>query len=318
MNQEDMDPQYKKLDFETNMTPEQRMLLEDGNKKPLLLIILGCSVIALALVITLGLFYSESSPATSSASDRQLSSEAPETKDVQGIEVPSVVTRPWAENAFEGIFRYSRSNDPFLGYQFHQYEHVDNNGEGLGIVMNLKTNQFDEIAYLELFLLLGPALDDETKEAKALRDALVETVIVILCENPPETWGDMWNDLLPLDDLSREQQRDSGIWIRDYGIPINASLPFSSVLSMKFFLNGENRDALKELSIRARDKFREEVIGKNTDYLLDNFGRPSSTQDFSGEQYWYYSGLTIDTISMSIDQNIQIIIRRGRVVGVNY
>jgi DNA repair exonuclease SbcCD ATPase subunit len=67
-------------------------------------------------------------------------------------------------------------------------------------------------------------------------------------------------------------------------------------------LNNYNTDS----RIMFRDEFRETVVGKTEDQVIQAVGKPDRTSDFGGYSHWYYDGKTKDRFTGKLDNSISI------------
>lgn len=66
---------------------------------------------------------------------------------------------------------------------------------------------------------------------------------------------------------------------------------------------------------------RAEVLsmrGAHTDRLMEKFGRPRHTSSSGNTEYWYYDGISRDTISGNVDNSTQFVIRDHFVESINF
>ena len=52
--------------------------------------------------------------------------------------------------------------------------------------------------------------------------------------------------------------------------------------------------------------------------MIDLVGKPSSTQNNSGLECWYYERRTIDPVTKKTDFSAQVVFEDGRVTSVNF
>ena len=74
-----------------------------------------------------------------------------------------------------------------------------------------------------------------------------------------------------------------------------------------------------------RSEFKEAVIGKSPEEVIEVVGRPERTTNVpatpglhGGGSNWYYDEITRDEISGNIDFRTQVIIRDGEVTRINF
>jgi hypothetical protein len=68
-----------------------------------------------------------------------------------------------------------------------------------------------------------------------------------------------------------------------------------------------------------RADFRNAVLGKTAEQVIQSVGRPDSTQEFGDGPTWYYEGRTYDPVTGKKDSRAQVVFNLDRiVVRVNY
>lgn len=68
----------------------------------------------------------------------------------------------------------------------------------------------------------------------------------------------------------------------------------------------------------SRDEFRQLVVGKSRQEVLDLLGRPQATQEGDGFEFWDYQGRTFDPVTNRTDHNAQVEFQNGRVSNVTF
>ncbi|MGZ5009401.1 MAG: hypothetical protein ACXV74_00400 [Methylobacter sp.] len=74
----------------------------------------------------------------------------------------------------------------------------------------------------------------------------------------------------------------------------------------------------KERNAMLRDTFKYSVLRKTTDQVILAVGKPSTTQQAGGTEYWNYHYATKDPITGKLDHNAQMVIENGYVRDVNF
>jgi hypothetical protein len=68
----------------------------------------------------------------------------------------------------------------------------------------------------------------------------------------------------------------------------------------------------------ARDDFSRRVMGKSEEEVLAAVGRPDVTSDDGGTLFWHFKNRTRDPITESKDTDVQVVIKEGKVVNINF
>lgn len=97
-------------------------------------------------------------------------------------------------------------------------------------------------------------------------------------------------------------------------VGIGIALGFAVLMVLGWLGSLGDRDPAKAIP-------RAEVLsmrGAHTDRLLEKFGRPRRTSTSGDTEYWYYDGVSRDTISGNIDNSTQFVIRSQHVESINF
>lgn len=74
----------------------------------------------------------------------------------------------------------------------------------------------------------------------------------------------------------------------------------------------------KEEAKYTREEFKKLVMGRTKDQVMDAVGRPASTSEGGGFEFWYYKHTTYDPISQKIDSSIQVCFKGGVVESISF
>jgi hypothetical protein len=102
------------------------------------------------------------------------------------------------------------------------------------------------------------------------------------------------------------------------GIPIGRMAIRSSLFSANEPSKSTPSDNEPSKSVMTREEFRQAVLWKSTNDVIQSVGRPDRTQDSGGSQYWYYEKRTKDPVSGKVDRSVQVVIQNGFVESVNF
>ncbi|HNV88716.1 MAG TPA: hypothetical protein PKL53_07100 [Methylotenera sp.] len=56
-----------------------------------------------------------------------------------------------------------------------------------------------------------------------------------------------------------------------------------------------------------RDEFKKKVMGLSGAFVIQELGKPDSTSESGGTEYWYYHQRSIDTVTGNVDNTVQIV-----------
>jgi outer membrane protein assembly factor BamE (lipoprotein component of BamABCDE complex) len=93
---------------------------------------------------------------------------------------------------------------------------------------------------------------------------------------------------------------------------------------LTFFLIGcqqdkqPQTDQTQEREVYTRDEFKQLILGKTEDEVLQALGKPRSTSQKENVQYWHYANRTMDPLTKKIDSDAQVVLENGRVRAINY
>ncbi len=68
----------------------------------------------------------------------------------------------------------------------------------------------------------------------------------------------------------------------------------------------------------AREDFSRLVMGKSEEEVIAAVGRPDVTGEGGGTRFWHFKKRTRDPITQSEDTDVQVVIKEGKVVNINY
>lgn len=67
-----------------------------------------------------------------------------------------------------------------------------------------------------------------------------------------------------------------------------------------------------------RDEFSRRVMDRSEDEVIAAVGRPDDTSEDNGTKFWHYKKRTRDPLTRREDTDVQVVIKRGKVVNINY
>jgi hypothetical protein len=70
--------------------------------------------------------------------------------------------------------------------------------------------------------------------------------------------------------------------------------------------------------VYTRADFSRLVLGKSEDEVIDAVGRPNETSEDDDARYWHFKKRTFDPMTQEKDENVQVIIKGGKVANINY
>ncbi|WP_165251517.1 hypothetical protein [Paludisphaera soli] len=70
--------------------------------------------------------------------------------------------------------------------------------------------------------------------------------------------------------------------------------------------------------VYAREDFSRRVMGKSEDEVIAAVGRPDVTTDDGGSLFWHFKKRTRDPLTQEEDTDVQVVIKEGKVVNVNF
>jgi hypothetical protein len=80
----------------------------------------------------------------------------------------------------------------------------------------------------------------------------------------------------------------------------------------------QSGEQAQDRDVYTRSQFQELIMGKTEAEVLQELGRPKSTSEHNGVQYWHYGHRTKDPLTQEIDGDAQVVFENGRVRAINY
>jgi hypothetical protein len=70
--------------------------------------------------------------------------------------------------------------------------------------------------------------------------------------------------------------------------------------------------------VYSREEFSRRVLNKSDDEVLAAVGRPDATSEDNEFRYWHFKKRTRDSLTRAEDTDVQVVIKEGKVVEINY
>ena len=70
--------------------------------------------------------------------------------------------------------------------------------------------------------------------------------------------------------------------------------------------------------VYSRPEFSRLVLGRSEAEVIKAVGRPDETSEDDDARYWHFKKRTLDPLTQEKDTDVQVVIKAGRVVEINY
>jgi hypothetical protein len=70
--------------------------------------------------------------------------------------------------------------------------------------------------------------------------------------------------------------------------------------------------------VYSRPEFSRLVLGRSEAEVIEAVGRPDETSEDDDARYWHFKKRTLDPLTREKDTDVQVVIKGGKVVNINY
>jgi hypothetical protein len=70
--------------------------------------------------------------------------------------------------------------------------------------------------------------------------------------------------------------------------------------------------------VYSRPEFSRLVLGKSEAEVIEAVGRPDETSEDDDARYWHFKNRTLDPLTREKDEEVQVVIKGGKVANINY